>query len=185
MRRGNRQPADDEDQDKTLVLQRDELDYPIPAPPTDDPTLVHPVAAVAPAIDPPTEALPLTDAAPRRPTAPARPARARALRAAPALVLAAVAALAIALALSAGGGKGGKGGTGGNTSAIVRTDANVRSRPSTGSDVVGSLTTGQHITISCATKSAGDGTWERLAEPQRGRYVASWLVSPAGKPAAC
>ncbi|MFL5829110.1 MAG: hypothetical protein ACJ76X_04275 [Solirubrobacteraceae bacterium] len=186
MRRGKRHPADD-DQDNTLVLHRDELDYPIPAPPAEHPTRVHPVAA--PPIDAPTEALPRTDAAPRpaAPTRPARtrPARTRRLRAAPALALggAAAVAIAIAIGLAVGSGKGG------NTQATVRTDANIRTAPSTGSNVIGTLAAGQHITIACATKpagaGAGAGTWDRLASPQPGRYVASWLVSPAGKPAAC
>jgi hypothetical protein len=88
-------------------------------------------------------------------------------------------AIAIAIGLAAGGGKGG------NTQATVRTDANIRTAPTTASQAVASLRAGQHITIACATKPAGAGTWDRLASPQPGRYVASWLVSPAGKPAPC
>jgi hypothetical protein len=198
MRRGKRHPTDDEDdRDKTLVLERPDLDYPLPQPPAEDPTRVHPVAAPPAAVEAATEAP--TEALRRRRPAPAdapaaqsrrpprtktsaRPATAR--RTPPALaiaiVLAAVAALAIVIAITAGGGGAG------NISATVRTDANVRSGPTTNSGVVGSLSAGQHITIDCAKPTTdGAGTWDRLASPYAGRYVASWLVSPAGKVPAC
>jgi hypothetical protein len=149
-----------------------------------------PPAAVDAATETPTEALrrrPPTGqpraAQSGRPTQrPQRPATAR--RTPPALavaiVVAAVAAVAIIIAVTAGGGSSS------DTSATVRTDANVRSGPSTSSNVVGSLSAGQRITIACATTPApGAPAWDRLASPHAGRYVASWLVSPASKPPAC
>jgi hypothetical protein len=183
MRRGKRHPADDDDQDKTLVLERDELDYPLPAPPTDQPTLVHPVAA-PPFVDPepPTEALQPTPP-PAATRAQTRPRRATTRRPgirpflALAIALAAAAALAITIILATGPTS--------TVAATVRTDANVRAAPSTTAQVVGSLTAGQHITLKCATKTAAGGTWDRLASPQNARYVASWLVAPAGKLPAC
>jgi hypothetical protein len=194
MRRGKRHPTDEDDQDKTLVLERADLDFALPPPPTDQPTLVHPVAAppvVEPEPEPPTEALRPAPPTPQPPAPgiPDRPRRAatRPRRAttrprtrailAVAAALAAAAALAIAIALTTGATN--------NVSAAVRTAANVRAAPSTTAQVVGSLTAGQHITLKCATKTATAGTWDRLAQPHSGRYVASWLVSPAGNVPAC
>jgi hypothetical protein len=151
---------------------------------------VHRVPAPAPATPaveptPPAPATPAVEPTPPAPATPAlqpTPAAPRRIRAALAITVAFAAAAALALALALVLST--TGGASKAVSATVNTDANVRSAPSTSAQVAGSLSAGQRITLSCATK-AGAATWDRLAKPQKDRYVASWLVSAAGRLPAC